>query len=551
MENFAELLNQFIKQSGINDSELARAIGVSRQTIFRWRGGQTTRPRHREDVLALAKKLRLTDAEKDKLLLAAGFRPINQEPAKEKAEKEDKGKAETVPTEKAKPVPQIWGRIAVAIIIILSIGLIYWGLKSFTNTPLKNNPPLAIPLLDQNPAQNSNQTNETIILVTHFANYGSSQVGYNVAGRIAEALNDEIKQSDLQGIQVLIWPSEIGSEASALEAGRESAATLVIYGEYDVGRVVVQFAQPENVINFGEPAIQHSLESIQALSAHINNHIPEEVRSLALLTLGQIYLAQEEADQARVLLLQARSNLEQNGEQDLQTWAVLNFYLGLAYQSSQPANLDQAIIAYSAAIEARPKLIAPYTNRISAYQSRQEPGDLEQALADAHFVVTASPNSGSAHNNYGAILTSLGSSENLRHAIESFDQAILLAPDDPIAYFNRANIQFQLGATMESISPDLEQAIELNPTYGSALNLYCWGHNLEGSPEKALPYCEKAVEASDGKPLFRDSRALAHAQLGDFSAAIADLEAYTTWLTEQTPNATRQQKLKIRQGWEL
>ena len=75
MESFGQLLNQHIQRLGISDTELARAIGVSRQTIFRWREGVTGRPRRREDVLAIADKLRLTPAERDTLLLAAGFRP--------------------------------------------------------------------------------------------------------------------------------------------------------------------------------------------------------------------------------------------------------------------------------------------------------------------------------------------------------------------------------------------------------------------------------------------------------------------------------------------
>lgn len=75
METFAELLSKYIKQAGISDAELSRAIGVSRQTIFRWRAGLTSRPNSREDVLAISKKLRLSPEEQDKLLLSAGFRP--------------------------------------------------------------------------------------------------------------------------------------------------------------------------------------------------------------------------------------------------------------------------------------------------------------------------------------------------------------------------------------------------------------------------------------------------------------------------------------------
>src|SRR5215204_6085328 len=75
MRSFGELLVIFTDRAGISDSELARAIGVQRQTIFRWKEGQTSRPRYREDVLRMAAKLRLTPNERDELLLAAGFPP--------------------------------------------------------------------------------------------------------------------------------------------------------------------------------------------------------------------------------------------------------------------------------------------------------------------------------------------------------------------------------------------------------------------------------------------------------------------------------------------
>ena len=75
MKTFAELLSLYVRRAGITDSELARAIRVSRQTVFRWREGLISRPNNREDVLAISNKLRLSPEEKDTLLLSAGFRP--------------------------------------------------------------------------------------------------------------------------------------------------------------------------------------------------------------------------------------------------------------------------------------------------------------------------------------------------------------------------------------------------------------------------------------------------------------------------------------------
>lgn len=77
MPTFGELLNFYMTRTGISDSELARTVGVSRQTVFRWKEQLVARPRHRDDVLACARRLRLTPEEADQLLLAAGFAPEN------------------------------------------------------------------------------------------------------------------------------------------------------------------------------------------------------------------------------------------------------------------------------------------------------------------------------------------------------------------------------------------------------------------------------------------------------------------------------------------
>ena len=59
---FSALLTEHLNRAGISDSELARSIGVRRQTVFRWKEGLVERPRAREDVLRCASKLRLTAA---------------------------------------------------------------------------------------------------------------------------------------------------------------------------------------------------------------------------------------------------------------------------------------------------------------------------------------------------------------------------------------------------------------------------------------------------------------------------------------------------------
>jgi DNA-binding XRE family transcriptional regulator len=80
MRSFAELLTEYTARTGVSDAELARVLGVRRQTIFRWKEGLTGRPRNRQDIVRCAEKLRLSSEERDELLLAAGFAPIAPAP---------------------------------------------------------------------------------------------------------------------------------------------------------------------------------------------------------------------------------------------------------------------------------------------------------------------------------------------------------------------------------------------------------------------------------------------------------------------------------------
>jgi transcriptional regulator with XRE-family HTH domain len=75
MRTFSELLREYTARTGISDAELARGLGVRRQTVFRWKEGLVARPRDVADVLRCAAKLRLTPQERDELLMAAGFPP--------------------------------------------------------------------------------------------------------------------------------------------------------------------------------------------------------------------------------------------------------------------------------------------------------------------------------------------------------------------------------------------------------------------------------------------------------------------------------------------
>ncbi len=667
METFNQLLNHYVQRLGISDAELARAIGVSRQTIFRWREGLTARPRYREDVLVIARKLRLTPAERDRLLLAAGFRP-EEVRAQESGEGEevigldleipaeastpemlDKGRQflpqgvedtstavseyDETPAEVSTPemldrgqqflpqgvedistavsehdetpaeasIPEMldegrqflppgvedistavgeydvqrrallgstgrwlsWGRLSMVVgsltLLVVVIGLLLnrWLPQSQTTvTPGPTSSNQTASQLSQIVSPSSRDISaitpalpgETVVLVTHFANYASSQVGYNVAGRLAEALQREIDDIRLVDMRLIIWPEPVGEREQALQVGRTVSATLVIYGQYDVGRIVVSFAQPADQSEFADPAVRRHVLDVQELSATINSDLPQQVRSLALMALGQIHLNRGQVDQARPLLAQARYNLENDPTVDEQTWTLVNFYLGVAYHHSDPPDLDGAIEAYTQAVEAWPQMISSRLNRSAAYEARKQAGDLALALADAETVIATRPDWALGYNNRASIRLHLGGTENLTLALADLDKTLTLEPVLPEAYFNRAYIHYTQGAPVAEVFPDLEAALALRPDYATVLNMLCWGYAVEQEPEQALPYCQQAVAAADPQPTFLDSRGLAYALLGDYPAAIADFQAYVAWL-EQQPGDDWQEALARRRAW--
>ena len=123
---------------------------------------------------------------------------------------------------------------------------------------------------------------ESIILLAPFANYTAGQQGYNIRGRIKEEIDREITTAGLTGVRTVEWPNEIEGEPAAIAAGRMANATIVIWGEYDSGRVIAALTIPQDYSE--DPGYQRdqqvvSLESSPTeLSITINVALAQEIR---------------------------------------------------------------------------------------------------------------------------------------------------------------------------------------------------------------------------------------------------------------------------------
>ncbi len=264
-------------RTGIGDAELARRIGISRRlTLVRWKVGVTSRPRHREDVARCADLLRLTPEERDELPLAAGFSPGDEAaPAMSQASSPPEAAAPTFPApaeepanaSRRRPPRSLWAYVSAAALLVVVLG----GLVAFR-------------LLRSAPYPAAAE-GESLIVMAPFVNYTGGQHGFNVHGRLKDQIDREVLAARLSDVRTAEWPDEIAGEAVAVAVGLRSGAKIVIWGEYDSGRVVAYFTMPGNRSEPHDQQVVDLATSPSELPATINVGLAEEVRYAALLTL--------------------------------------------------------------------------------------------------------------------------------------------------------------------------------------------------------------------------------------------------------------------------
>ena len=546
MRTFAEQLSEYMARTGVSDAELARTIGVRRQTIFRWKEGLVAHPRSAEEVLRCAAKLRLTPEERDRLLLAAGFppeAPLASPPTDPqlatavKPPPQPAGSSETLavsdlpiepggstpaPAGALRPTSSRPGRILLRVAILAAVAILSLAGWAIWRGQWGRYPRA--------------KAGETLVVVGQFANYTGGVQGYNVADRLQKALKRELDAARLTGVRAAVWSDVIPDEAAARAVSSRSGATLVIWGEYDSGRVVGRMTLPPVQTDGGERRYEKQLASPDDLPATINADLPEEVRYLVLLTLGQLYAEKGDYERARAVLLQALAR----PPADPAALASLQFLLGYVHQSSKPPDLSAAIAAYTQALALQETLLAAHINRASAYLRRGEPGDLEAAVADLTDVITALPEDATAHVNRGAAYLRLKGPGDLERALGDLDQAVALAPEMVEAYYNRGLARIRRGDAA-GWQADLQKAIDLDPNHAGAYAALCWGYTLDRQPDRALPYCERGVMLAPAGP-GRDSRGIVYAELGRYPEATREIEEY---LRGDVPAAVR----VVREAW--
>jgi tetratricopeptide (TPR) repeat protein len=118
----------------------------------------------------------------------------------------------------------------------------------------------------------------------------------------------------------------------------------------------------------------------------VDTESPQDVKTLALVTLSQAYIDKGEHALARAVLAQAVAQLPQ----DPQFQAAIFTYIGYINQLSRPANLDDAITWYSRALGIA-EIPTAYLNRGVAYLRQNKPADWARDLAHVLALQPANP----------------------------------------------------------------------------------------------------------------------------------------------------------------
>ena len=557
----------------------------------------------------MAQKLRLSPEERDLLLLAAGFAPeaglsqatvllplftvINQ-PAEVENEEQAVEEAESLPartqlttslaetpepsrqlvqpifTQSPRPaaveillsMPNRIARrwlspwiIGVVLMVLLMAGLL---LNTLMRTLLL---PVTTPVIDPAPTKAGFYKapkalpGQTLILIAEFT--GFSQAQFNVANRLRDGITEQIQTAGLINTTVFVLPAELQSEQQAVDVLATAGARMIIWGEYDDGRVLanLRVASANGTGQRETEKIEKLLSPADDLRTIINAAVPAEMRILALMALGQFYRDEAKYAQAGAAFQRA-INLKPEAAK---TRALLYFYLGtvLEHERSEQGYMS-AIQAYSQALTQNPRLYDASYNRGTAYLNRSYiwgekdariQADLTAAIDDLTTTLIARSTYRNAWLNRGIAYYERHDSteDDLAHALKDVEQAIRLDDKAMDGYFHRGLIRIRAGGQGDWAG-DFAKALEIAPANNSAQNALCWGYGLAQKAELALPACDKAVAGDKTKASF-DSRGLVYAQLGHYQEAISDYEAYLAYLKTLAPAQYTRQRGALVEEW--
>lgn len=379
---------------------------------------------------------------------------------------------------------------------------------------------------------------KTLILVSKF--YGNNPkhtVTETIISRVRDATS-KFKDIQVKGSGKEISESE--GEDAAIKQGRDAGATIVIWGFFDEALNVTIHAtlthgtrQPHFYLITGTPESEGRktiTENIASDSFNSTMTLKESLSgNMSLLALSLVALIHyRDGDYDGAISRFSDALKQPTTPQSSVNLPNLFFYLGHSW--SYKGNLDQAITAYSSAIEHDPTFDRPYFGRGSSYLMN---GAFGQAIADFNNAIKTNPNymeaylgRAAAHNNKGDVDLAIA---DCNHVIENSSDVVLVN----MAHFARG-ISYSRKDNLDQAISDFNRSIEKNieSVVPSARKYRGTSFLGKADFDRAIDDFTYLIDRNTKDPMVYLNRGVAYFYKRDLDQAIADF----SYVIEIQPN---------------
>lgn len=199
-----------------------------------------------------------------------------------------------------------------------------------------------------------------------------------------------------------------------------------------------------------------------------------------------------------------------------------------------------ALGAYDTLVDEAPS-VATLWERASVYESL---GRRPDAIADLQSAYDLEPSNGTAFY-LAKLLAYDGRADEAFALLDSLP----VGEADRISYADARAMVSGLDGDTGSALALLAEEVERKPENSQVLNADCWFRGLFNvALESALGQCTRAVERADNAVAALDSRAMVRYRLGDYDAAIADLDAALALAPGLAPSRYLRGIVRLRNG---
>jgi tetratricopeptide (TPR) repeat protein len=156
-------------------------------------------------------------------------------------------------------------------------------------------------------------------------------------------------------------------------------------------------------------------------------------------------------------------------------------------------------------------------NRAAAFTGK---GDDDRAIQDWDQAIRLSPDNADFYNNRGRAYDSKGDHDR---AIQDYDQAIRFEPENAVYYYNRG-IAYGREDMYDRAIQDLDQAIRLNPDFAEAYSSRGNAYNAKGAYDLAIQDLDQAIRLNPDLALAYYNRGNAYFAKAAYDRAIEDYD---------------------------